>query len=147
MALRQTTSPQEEYWHESKDDSEVVSGRACKEEGNTEIEQRRWLARTRKDEGNNEVRQRCQKPVHADAVIINAFMHLSATKMEIQAKCKLSDGTRKTIGLVGLMPHKSANLADICRALLAKCKDGSGITNGKCIKARDEMLAAEMLAD
>ena len=88
-----------------------------------------------------------KRPVHADAVIIKAFMHHSAKRMEIQAKCKLSDGTLNTIGIVGLMPHKSANFADIGRALLAKCKDGSGMTKGECIKARDEMLAAEMSAD
>ena len=88
-----------------------------------------------------------KRPVHADAVGINAFMHLSTKKMEIQAKCKLSDGTLKSIGIVGLMSHSSANFADTGRALLAKCKDGSGMTKGECMKARDEMLAAEMLAD
>ena len=51
---RETTSPQEEDLHESKDDSEVVAG----EQGNTEIKQRIWLARTSKEEGNEEVRQR-----------------------------------------------------------------------------------------
>ena len=88
-----------------------------------------------------------KRHVHADVVIINAFMHRSATRMEIQEKHKLSDGTLKAIVIVGLMPHKSANFADIGRALLAKCKDGSGMTKGECINARDEMLAAETLAD
>ena len=58
-----------------------------------------------------------QKPgqtiAHADAVIIKAFISISANRMEIQAKCQLADGTNTAIGIVGLYLHKSANVAQI----------------------------------
>ena len=124
--------------HESKNDSDTVAG----EEGNTEIKQRKMAtkkkarlksgkgpakkkaAKKKQGPGKKKATKKSSKgvkrPVHADAVIVNAFMHLSAKRMQIQAKCKLSDGTLNTIGIDGLMPHKSANLADIGRARLAK---------------------------
>ena len=77
-----------------------------------------------------------QKPgrtiAHADAVIIKAFISINANRMEIQAKCQLADGTKKTIGIVGLYLHKSANFAQIGETLLARCNDESGMTKKAC---------------
>ena len=84
---------------------------------------------------------------HADAVIIKAFMHCSSKRMEIQGKCHLSDGSYKTIGIVGLYLQNSANFAEIGKVLLAKCNEGSGYTKAEIVEARYAMLRNTKFAD
>ena len=80
---------------------------------------------------------------HPDAVIIKAFICTSPKRMEIQAKRQLADGTKKTIGSVGLYLHNSPTFAGLGQTLLAICNDGTGMRTYATVKARDDMLAAE----
>ena len=89
-----------------------------------------------------------KKMKHADAIIISPFIstHKDKGRIGIQAKCKLADGSIKTVGIVGLHFHNSPNSVAFGKALLAKCKEGTLITKADIVTARDAMLSEEWTA-
>ena len=66
--------------------------------------------------------------VHGVAVILKTSSSCNDTRVEIQARCKLADGSEKTIGIVGLMSNRTTKFAEIDRAIIATCNENCGIT-------------------
>ena len=87
---------------------------------------------------------------HADAVVMSAFGSCNSKtgRMDIQGKCKLADGSYKTIGILHLYQQDSFNFEEkVWKALLEKIKAEAGTyTTGEIVALRDDMLAAERIA-
>ena len=80
----------------------------------------------------------------ADAIVMKAFLCVASTRMDIHANCRMPDGSNKTIGITALLIGRSANFKSIGEKLLAAAP---GMTKGQVVKARDDMLLAEMEAN
>ena len=92
-----------------------------------------------------QVRKACKRCIkNTDAVIMSAYgsSNASTGRFDIQGKCKLADGSIKTIGILCFL-EKEPFGEQVWKALLKKINDERGEhTKGEMLMLRDELFAS-----
>ena len=80
--------------------------------------------------------------VHGGAKIIKAMISTNneTGRVAITARCKMADGSTRTIGILDVRKAHSANFADIGKQLLTMANARS-MTKGDMVKAKEDLLA------
>ena len=95
------------------------------------------------DEAQEEDEPKPKKIKNADAVIMSAHGSSNAAtgRFDIQGKCKLADGSIRTIGILGFCSQEPFG-EQVWKALLKTINDASGHhTKGSMVMMRDELIA------
>ena len=92
-----------------------------------------------------QVRTACKRGIkNADAVIMSAYgsSNASTGRFDIQGKCKLADGSIKTICILGFLEKEPFGEHVWC-TLMKKINDEPALhTKGDLMKLRDELIAS-----
>jgi hypothetical protein len=132
-----------QQWHQSEEDPQEAD--ASKEPHTKRV------SKTKEDEPKAEgdaqaqqVRTACNRGIkNADAVIMSAHgsSNASTGRFDIQGKCKLADGSIRTIGILGFCSQEPFG-EQVWKALLKTINDASGHhTKGSMVMMRDEFIA------
>ena len=95
------------------------------------------------NEAQEEDEPKPKKIKNADAVIMSAHGSSNAAtgRFDIQGKCKLADGSIRTIGILGFCSQEPFG-EQVWKALLKNINDASGHhTKGAMVMMRDELIA------
>ena len=139
-----------QQWHQSEEDTQEAD--ASKEPHTKRVPKRAKCTGPKEDEPKAEgdaqaqqVRTACNRGIkNADAVIMSVYgsSNVSTGRFDIQGKCKLADGSMKTMGILGFYEQEPFG-EKVWKALLKKINDESGDhTKGAMLMLRDELIAS-----
>jgi len=139
-----------QQWHQSEEDPQEAD--ASKEPHTKRVSKRAKCTGPKEDEPKAEgdaqaqqVRTACNRGIkNADAVIMSAHgsSNASTGRFDIQGKCKLADGSMRTIGMLGFCEQEPFG-EQVWKALLKNINDASGHhTKGAMLMLRDELIAS-----